>query len=65
MNPRKSSRSPLPLMSTEELASYLNVPVRTIEKWREKGTAPRGFKVGVGWRYDLDDVRSWLAQRAA
>ncbi|WP_210429045.1 helix-turn-helix transcriptional regulator [Nocardioides eburneiflavus] len=52
-------------MSTEELASYLNVPVRTIEKWREKGTAPRGFKVGVGWRYDLDDVRSWLAQRAA
>jgi excisionase family DNA binding protein len=53
------------LMSPAELAEYLDVPVRTIYIWRDKGTGPRGLKVGKHIRYRITDVETWLEQQAS
>jgi len=50
-----------PLMSVEELAEYLGVPVQTIYDWRLAGTAPRAFKFGKRLKFAVSDVQSWLA----
>ena len=35
-----------PLMSVDELAEYLGVPVRTVYDWRTTGHGPRGIRIG-------------------
>lgn len=35
-----------PLLSTEELADYLGVPVKTIYEWRTGGHGPCAVRVG-------------------
>lgn len=66
MTTRKASR-PLasPLLTTEDLATYLAVPVATIYRWRTLEEGPPAFRVGRGLRYRLADVDRWLTQRAA
>lgn len=48
------------LLSTDEVARLLVVPVTTLYTWRYKGTGPRAFKVGKHLRYRLADVIAWL-----
>lgn len=48
------------LLSTEEVARILVVPVNTLYCWRYKGTGPKAFKVGKHLRYQLADVLAWL-----
>lgn len=50
-----------PLLTIEELAGYLDVPVSTIRDWRTDGKGPRAIKVGARVRYTVSDVRAWLA----
>lgn len=52
------------LLSTDEVARLLVVPVTTLYTWRYKGTGPRAFKVGKHLRYRLADVLTWLEQQA-
>ena len=54
-----------PLMSPESLAAYLDVPVRTLYKWRETGAGPTAHRVGKHLRYRRADVDAWLAAHAA
>jgi excisionase family DNA binding protein len=49
------------LLSAQELADYLEVPVKTIYTWRHRNTGPRGFRVGRHLRFRWCDVESWLA----
>ena len=51
------------LMSVEELAEAVNVPVTTIYQWNHKGTGPRPIHVGRYLRFDPSEVREWLEQR--
>jgi excisionase family DNA binding protein len=53
-----------PLMSTEDVSRYYNVPVATLYRWRYLGTGPRSFVVGRHRRYRRADVLAWLEQRA-
>lgn len=53
------------LLSVEEVADYLGVPVNTLYQWRHKGTGPIAFRVGRFLRYDPSDVRQWLTDNAA
>jgi excisionase family DNA binding protein len=39
------------LLSVEELADYLEVPVKTIYTWRHRNTGPKGFRVGKHVRF--------------
>jgi excisionase family DNA binding protein len=53
------------LLSVEELAYYLEVPVKTIYTWRHRNTGPKGFRVGKHLRFRWGDVQTWVAQRIA
>lgn len=52
------------LLSTDEVARLLVVPVTTLYTWRYKGTGPRAFKVGKHLRYRFADVMDWLEKGA-
>ena len=52
------------LLTTEQLAELLGVPVRTLYSWRARGTGPRGIRVGRGLRFRVGDVEAWLDQHA-
>jgi excisionase family DNA binding protein len=50
------------LVSTAELAAYLNVPLKTIQSnWKRWGLP--GFRVGKHVRFRERDVHAWLEAR--
>lgn len=51
------------LLTVDETAELLTVPVATLRYWRHRGEGPRGFKVGRWVRYDRADVVAWLAEQ--
>lgn len=52
------------MLTPEDLAELLRVPVGTVYAWRYKGTGPRGSRVGRHVRYRRADVDAWLAEHA-
>lgn len=55
-----------PLIGIEELAEYLDIPVKTLYKWRQEGVGPASVRVGRHVRYFVSDVQDWLlAQRSS
>jgi excisionase family DNA binding protein len=48
------------LATPAEVASYLQVPVKTLYTWRYKRVGPRGHRVGRHLRYRWEDVEDWL-----
>lgn len=52
------------LMSPQEVADYLGIPLGTVYQWRYRGTGPRGSKVGKHVRYRRSDVDAWLEDHA-
>lgn len=52
------------LLSPEQLAAELGIPVATVYAWRYRGTGPRGIKVGRHVRYRITDVDAWLEAHA-
>lgn len=62
---RRSTRREERLMTIQELADFLDVPVKTIYAWRYHGEGPQGFRVGRHVRFRWCDVEAWLADRMA
>ena len=52
-----------PLLSPDELAALLGVPLPTIYRWRSHRQGPVGFRIGRHVRYSLEDVHEWLESR--
>ncbi|MCH7585479.1 MAG: helix-turn-helix domain-containing protein [Acidobacteria bacterium] len=52
-----------PLLSVQDLAVYLDVPVATIYAWRYHRQGPPGLKVGRHVRYRQGDVDRWINDR--
>lgn len=52
-----------PLLTTQQLADYLQKPVSTLYQWRYRSEGPRGIKVGGNVRYRLSDVQAWLERQ--
>ena len=48
------------LLTLEEVAEFLAVPVRTLYTWRYRGEGPPVLKVGRHLRYDPVALRRWL-----
>ncbi len=48
------------LLTVDELAEYLGVPVATVYAWRHRREGPRGFRVGKYVRYRMSDVQEWI-----
>ena len=51
------------LLTVEELASYLEVPVATIYAWRYHRQGPPGFRIGRHLRFRWSDVERWIEDR--
>ncbi|MFD9042047.1 helix-turn-helix transcriptional regulator [Streptomyces bottropensis] len=49
-----------PLMSAEELADFLGVPLNTVYVWNHRRQGPRAHKVGRYLRYRWPEVEAWL-----
>jgi excisionase family DNA binding protein len=49
-----------PLAKLDEVAAYLQVPVRTLYAWRYRGEGPRGHRVGRHVRFRWEDVEAWI-----
>lgn len=52
-----------PLWTISQLAQFLQVPTKTIYKWRETDSGPRGLRIGKHVRFRRVDVLEWLEQR--
>lgn len=53
------------LLSAEEVAEFLGIPVATLYQWRHKGCGPDAYRVGRHLRYDPSTVRAWLEEHLA
>lgn len=53
------------LMTLEEVAERLRVPVPTLRYWRARGEGPNGFKLGGRLRYRCSDVEAWIEEQYA
>lgn len=54
----------VPLMSIDDPAEFLGVPVATIYDWRVDGKGPCGVRVGRHVKFTQADVLAWIdAQR--
>lgn len=52
------------LLSPQEVADFLGVPLPTIYKWRYSGAGPQGFKIGRHVRYRRSAIEDWLERQA-
>jgi excisionase family DNA binding protein len=50
------------VLSIQEVAKLLNVPVSTIYAWNRHGVGPPHYKVGRKLRYQKGNARKWLAE---
>lgn len=48
------------LMSVQEVAEHLQVPIETVRRWRKHGDGPPGFRVGKHLRYRRESVDAWV-----
>ena len=50
-------------MGTRELASFLGLSPRTLDRYRVSGGGPKFHKFGNRVRYARDDIEAWAAER--
>jgi excisionase family DNA binding protein len=61
--PRKTAPPADPLVTPQELADELRVPLNTIWQWRTRGTGPASFKVGRHVRYRRSEINRWRREQ--
>lgn len=52
------------LVTTEEVAEFLQVSERTIMRWRKEGLPHKRLGYNI-CRYDLIEVRRWVDERSS
>ncbi len=50
-------------MTVDLVATYLRVPVDTVEAWCDDGGIPH-IKLGRMLRFDVDELQAWVHDRA-
>jgi len=53
------------LLTIDEVADILRVPVATLRYWRHLGTGPASFKIGRGVRYLRSEITRWFQEQAS
>lgn len=53
------AKQPMPAMTVRDVAGFLSVDEKTIYRLAIKGKLP-GFKVAGTWRFQLEDIQSWI-----
>jgi excisionase family DNA binding protein len=49
--------------TTDDVATFLGVPVATLYQWRHRGIGPKSRRVGRHVRYMPEDVRAWFEEQ--
>ncbi len=49
------------LLTPDEVASYLRIPRRTVDGWRQFGTGPPFVRLGRAIRYSAPELLTWIA----
>jgi excisionase family DNA binding protein len=66
MTQTMSTNQTLPrVMTTQQVADYLQIPVATIYAWRTTNNGPHAYKVGKHLRFRLSDVDAWLDRQVS
>lgn len=52
------------LLTPEQAAERLAMPVLTLQTWRKNGTGPRFYKLGRRIRYRAEDLEQWIEKQA-
>ena len=52
------------LLTLQEVAAVLNVPIGTVCQWRTRGEGPPGIRVGRHVRVRQTALESWLEAQA-
>jgi predicted DNA-binding transcriptional regulator AlpA len=52
------------LLTIQEVADVVRVPVATLRYWRHLGAGPRSFRIGRSVRYWRTEVFAWLNDQA-
>lgn len=52
------------LLSPQEVADIVGVPVKTVYQWNSKRTGPRVIRIGVHCRYRPKDLEAWIESNA-
>ena len=50
------------LLTEKQAAEFLNIGLRTLQRFRYAGEGPVFYQVGGAIRYSMDDLRTWLEQ---
>lgn len=53
------------LLTERQVAEYLNLSLRTIQRWRVEGKGPPVLCAGNRQRYRKADVDEWLRRRTS
>ncbi|MCY1278906.1 hypothetical protein D9M68_320980 [compost metagenome] len=48
------------VLTVAQVSAVLNIPEKTLERWRVEGAGPGYLKVGAAVRYGVDDLAAWL-----
>jgi excisionase family DNA binding protein len=51
------------MMTVDQLASYLMVTRRTIDRMLKENKLPFAFKIKGSWRFEEKDVREWIERQ--
>ncbi|NLW31125.1 MAG: helix-turn-helix domain-containing protein [Fibrobacter sp.] len=43
-------------LTSKELADYMNISIKFVEKYRHTGRIPGAVKVGGSWRFSKDEI---------
>ena len=62
---RASTHADDELLTLQEVAAMVRVPVATLRYWRHLGTGPRSFRIGRCVRYWRTEVASWLDHQSS
>jgi predicted DNA-binding transcriptional regulator AlpA len=60
----ETTRADDKLLTLQEVAVVVRVPVATLRYWRHLGTGPRSFRIGRSVRYWRREVFAWLDDQA-
>jgi predicted DNA-binding transcriptional regulator AlpA len=48
------------LLTSQEVADQLRIPVKTLHQWRRSGKGPQGKQMGLRVVYRESDVQAWI-----
>ncbi len=52
------------MLSPQEVADRLGIPVGSFYRWRQHGKGPKGYRLGRHIRFRVEDVDQWLEAQA-